>query len=380
MHYEQSYWEFASFFRDIDLLVVGSGIVGLSAALHFKEQAPSARIVVLERGPLPVGASTRNAGFACFGSMTELLDDLDHRPADEVWALVEKRWRGLLRLRKRIGDAELRYQELGGYELFRPEERESYERCADHLADFNRILRSITGRSDTFAPAHDRVAAFGFGGVRYLILNEAEGQLHTGEMMRRLLEQSHRAGITLIGGTEVKRLTSNGAVARIRLHNGWELEAPRVLIATNGFARQLLPGLEVRPARNQVLVTEPVPGLKVAGAFHYDRGYYYFRNIDGRILLGGARHLDAAQEETTQLGGNEKIKKALQRFLHQVVLPDRNATIAHWWSGILGVGPAKTPLVTRIAPNVIAAVRLGGMGVAIGSLLGAEAADGLMDC
>ena len=75
--YELSYWERESFFRDIDVAVIGSGIVGLSAALRARELAPSARIAVLERGALPIGASTRNAGFACFGSVSELLDDMD---------------------------------------------------------------------------------------------------------------------------------------------------------------------------------------------------------------------------------------------------------------------------------------------------------------
>ncbi len=68
--YELSYWEQESFFKGIDVAVIGSGIVGLTAAIHLKTLEPHSRIVVLERGALPTGASTRNAGFACFGSLT----------------------------------------------------------------------------------------------------------------------------------------------------------------------------------------------------------------------------------------------------------------------------------------------------------------------
>ena len=84
LRYELSHWEADSFFSNIDTLIVGAGIVGLSAALHLRAKFPNRRIVVVDRGPLPIGASTRNAGFACFGSMTELLDDLSNQPEDSV--------------------------------------------------------------------------------------------------------------------------------------------------------------------------------------------------------------------------------------------------------------------------------------------------------
>ena len=63
-----SYWEKTSFF-DYDVIVIGSGIVGLNAAIHLKKSSPALKISVLESGFLPTGASTKNAGFACFGSI-----------------------------------------------------------------------------------------------------------------------------------------------------------------------------------------------------------------------------------------------------------------------------------------------------------------------
>ena len=62
-----SFWERESFYNDIDYAIIGSGIVGLSAAIELKEKYPKAKVVVLEKGFLPSGASTKNAGFACFG-------------------------------------------------------------------------------------------------------------------------------------------------------------------------------------------------------------------------------------------------------------------------------------------------------------------------
>jgi glycine/D-amino acid oxidase-like deaminating enzyme len=146
-------------------------------------------------------------------------------------------------------------------------------------------------------------------------------------------------------------------------------------LCSNGFAQQLLPNLEVAPARNQVLVTHPVPNLKVEGCFHYDRGYFYFRNLDGRILLGGGRNLDFEVEKTTEFGTNDRIRTALLDLLHTVICPDQEVEVDIWWTGIMGLGPVKKPIVERVSPHVVAAVRLSGMGVAIGSFVGTEGAD-----
>lgn len=375
MNYELSYWEYDAFFRDIDLLIVGAGIVGINAALRFREKHPAARILILERGPLPIGASTRNAGFACFGSMTELLDDRASLPGDEVWALVRRRYQGLQVLRKRVGDQHLDYQGLGGYELFRAGEEEAYAQCLDHMAYFNRELSRITGEQETFQLRNEKLGEFRFGGVRHLIWNKAEGQIHTGHMMRRLLALAQEAGIHVLGGIPVAQLADRAVVTA----QGWTIAARQIIVATNGFARQLLPQLAVEPARNQVLVTEPVANLPFRGAFHYDRGYVYFRNIGERILLGGARHLAKAEETTADFGMTPTIQQALEHLLHTVILPGRSdVVIASRWSGILGTGATKQPIVHQLNDHTLAAVRLGGMGVAIGSLLGEEAADVLM--
>lgn len=374
MNYELSYWERDSFFSGIDIAVIGAGIVGLSAALHARALAPAARIAVFERGPLPIGASTRNAGFACFGSISELLDDMQGQPEQEVWALVEKRWQGLQRLRARLGNQQLRYEPLGGYELFQAEEQSSFEACASHIEAFNKVLKPMTGLGETYALAPGHLAESGIKGGQ-LICNRAEGQLHTGEMMRGLLELARAEGILLFAGLPVEALQDTGAGLELITGHGWPVKVGRALVATNGFAQQLLPELALRPARNQVLITAPIEGLRLRGCYHYDRGYYYFRNVGYRLLLGGGRQLNPQGEATSEFGTTPLIRKALLDLLQEVILPGQAAAVDCWWSGILGVGPQKVPIVQAVSDRVVAAVRLGGMGVAIGSLVGEEAAD-----
>lgn len=372
--YELSYWERESFFRDLDVAVIGSGIVGLAAAIHLKTLNPKSQVAVLERGPLPIGASTRNAGFACFGSMTELLDDLSHASEADVLAVVEKRWRGLQRLRELVGDENLDFQMLGGYEMFTEEEEKIFEECYERIPDFNQKIGKITGHPEVYKVVDERISTFGFHGVRHLILNQAEGQVHTGKMMSALLKLAIEKGVRIFNGFTIKYFEDSPQGVDIETESGWTIRVPKVLVAVNGFAKRLLPQAEVYPARNQVLITKPVPGLAVEGCFHYDRGYFYFRNIDGRILLGGGRNLDLEKEKTEEFGGNELIRKALVNLLETVICPNQKIEIDSWWTGILGLGPVKKPIIERVSPNVIVAVRLSGMGVAIGTLVGQEGA------
>lgn len=379
MQYDLSYWERESFFKDIDIAVIGSGIVGLAAAIHLKEQRPGLQVAVLERGALPAGASTRNAGFACFGSMTELLDDMTRMPEEEVFAIVEKRWRGLQRLRALVGDTQLDFQTLGGYEMFTEADADIYAQCVNRIPDFNKKIAGITGHLKAYKVTDDALPRFGFQGVRHLIHNRPEGQVHTGKMMAALLQIAEAKGVRIFNGITIHRLEDSSQGVELETGSGWTLRVPRVQVAINGFAKRLFPDAAVIPARNQVLITKPIDGLAVEGCFHYDRGYYYFRNIDGRILLGGGRNLAMEEERTDEFGANELIRNALVELLHTVVCPGKQVEVDRWWTGILGLGPVKKPIIERVSPNVVVSVRLSGMGVAIGTLVGQEGAELVLD-
>ena len=368
-----SYWEKSTFFDSIDVAIIGSGIVGLSAAIYLKENHHFNKVIILERGPLPMGASTRNAGFACFGSSTEILDDLSTNNSDEVWQLIEMRCKGFQNLRKKFGDNNIGFQQLGGYELFRPEEIDTYNECLSAIPEFNKLLKEITGIPNTFMPSSYKIKQFGFKGVSNLIFNQYEGQIHTGLLMKNMLRHAQKLGVEIYNGVKVNSVTTNGQIVEIQTPS-WSIFTQKALIATNGFAKNLVKNLDVQPARNQVLITDPIPNLKIKGTFHYDRGYYYFRNIDNRIMLGGGRNLAVENERTDEFGTTPLIRAALIKILRENVLPDQSVRISNWWSGIMGVGKTKFPIIKEINPNVFAAIRLGGMGVSIGNLIGEKAA------
>lgn len=369
-----SYWERESFWKTPDVIVLGSGIVGLNAAIRLKLSAPALKVNVVERGFLPWGASSRNAGFACFGSISELLDDLTKQSAEEVFSRVAMRWNGLKRLRELLGDDAIGYEPLGGFEVFTTADRETHERCLSSMEELNRRMKEITGSVRTYSTYDQGIESFGFAGIRHLIRNELEGQIDTGAMMKALIGKATQLGIPVFTGVDVAKVDRTEEGVLLHTTNGFILPGSQLLVATNGFAARLFPELEVEPARAQVFITHPIKGLRMKGSFHYDEGYYYFRNVGERILLGGGRNLDFKGETTTDMLLTGQIQQRLESMLKETICPYDKPVIDLRWSGIMGMGRIKTPIVKRIDDRTVCAVRMGGMGVAIGSLVGEQAA------
>ncbi|WP_320816077.1 FAD-dependent oxidoreductase [Flavobacterium sp.] len=365
-----SYWELKNWFTNVDFAIVGSGIVGLHTALALRERFPKAKILILEKGILPQGASTKNAGFACFGSISEIIDDLKTHTEEEVIQLVQKRIQGLKLLRNRLGDEVIDFKPYGGYELFLKSDEVFYDECVQKLPFINDVLRPLF-KTDVFAKEIDR---FNFKDIyENLIFNPFEGQIDTGNMMQALLKEAISKDILILNQQNVISFQDLNDKVEV-VTNETSFVTNKLLFATNGFASQLTKN-QVQPARAQVLITKPIENLDIKGTFHLDKGYYYFRNIGNRILFGGGRNLDFEGETTTNLAQSKIIQDKLEELLKTVILPNHKFEIEHRWSGIMGVGNHKKPILEQLSNNVYCGVRLGGMGVAIGSLIGKELAD-----
>lgn len=362
-----SYWEKRESQRPFDILIIGGGITGYSAAIECKMYRPDIRVGLLEKSNFETTASTKNAGFACFGSVTEMLSDLKRLSEDDFCELVRSRWEGLRLLRQRAGDQYMHFNECGGYEVFR--DTESYEKAAASIPRLNLLLKSIIG-PEIFREVDD-YRTFGFAGVEGMLVNRYEGQLDPSRMMARLRQVARSLDVEYYTA-QAENIEEKAYEVEVDVGDT-VLRANQVIVAVNGLASKFL-DLEVKPARAQVLITEPIEELGWQGTFHYDEGYYYFRNVGERVLLGGGRNLDFKGEETDSQETTDLIQNSLEKLLHEVIVPNREVVISQRWAGTMGVGPVKEPIVKFVSERVISAVRLGGMGVAIGSLVGSRAA------
>jgi len=194
-----SFWERESFTK-YDFIIIGGGIVGCSTAYHLRQNYPHAKIAILERGMFPSGASSKNAGFACFGSLTELADDLPNIGEDDLVKLVKKRWDGLQKLQSILGKENIDFQQNRGFELIRDKELA----VLDQIDYFNNLLKG-TFKSVVFNNEPELVKSFGFDtkSVHTIVSNQFEGQIDTGKMISSWWKLCGELGINIYTGVEV---------------------------------------------------------------------------------------------------------------------------------------------------------------------------------
>lgn len=363
----QSYWEFSSFNqKKADFAIVGAGINGLSTAYFLKKQYPKASVSVYEQGRHPSGASVKNAGFACIGSVGELLADLQIQSPDDVIAKVIARKEGLNLLRETLGDQNIGYEACGGYELF--EELDEQERCVEAIPRLNDYFKqTVVGKQ-----LYKKTA---FNG-KTAILNRQEGSVDSGKMMRQLIMHCVNIGVDIQYNFPVKYENQNWFHATTNS----EIQAEQFIICTNAYTKELFSGQQhaakdlIRPGRGYVLLTKDLEKLAWEGTFHMHQGYVYFRNLGKKLLIGGFRQLDIEGEQTLVEGINPTIKKAILALMNTFLSIPETIEIEREWVGFMGFSTSKKSIRQTIAPNSLLATGMNGMGVALGMKFGKETA------
>jgi glycine/D-amino acid oxidase-like deaminating enzyme len=368
-----SIWEEEIFFAPQDFIIAGAGLVGLWSALEIKNKNPKAKVTIIERGSIPTGASTRNAGFACYGSPSEMLHDAALMGEDKMWKMVEMRYKGISKIRKQFKDKPISYNDCGGYECFR-DDIDDVEEIAASLHWLNKGLKSITGEKNSFTFCNKKLIKYNFSGFDSMIENRHEGGLHSGKLVQTLIKKVQSVGVQILFGIELTGWKDEGNKISIQSIKH-SFVANKLIICTNALSAKLMPEFNLKPARGQVLVTSPIKGLKMKGTFHYDQGFYYFRNLGKRVLIGGARNTAFEQEETTDLVVTDNIQYKLEQFLAEHILKGASYSITHRWSGIMGLTQTKLPVVEQIGKNIIATIACNGMGVALSPVIAEKVAD-----
>ena len=369
-----SVWEKETFYAPQDIIIVGAGLMGLWSALELIQRDPSLHITILERNPTPLGASTRNAGFACFGSPTELLHNAETLGTDAMLSVVEMRYKGIEKIKQHFTNDEIDFDPCGGYECINKGYKH-WDVLDDKIHWLNDSLKGIAGRENIFQQKNEMMATLGLRDFDALIENKTEAALHSGKFVQALTQKVRSAGVTILYGIEVTQWEKAALQINLQTNQQITLITKQVLFSTNAFTNTLIPELAIRPARGQVIVTTPIPGLAMKGTFHYDEGFYYWRNLGNRILIGGARNAAFEEEETTDLSGSENIKKALEAFLQKHLDPSYQYQTELHWSGIMAFTPDKKPFVGQVGDNVFAAIACNGIGVSLTPVIAENVAD-----
>ncbi len=372
-----SIWEKESFYAPQDIIIAGAGLMGLWTALELKKRNEKLRITIVERATTPLGASTRNAGFACFGSPTELLHDADTLGIESMLAIVEMRYKGIEKIKSHFTPEQIGFDACGGYECINTNYKH-WDVLDDKIAWLNTSLKAIAGKENIFHRADQKLTSLGLRGFDSLIENASEAALHSGKFVQSLTQKVQSVCVNILYGIEVTGFEKISSQINLQTNKQINLSAKQVLFSTNAFTNELVPELKITPARGQVIVTSPIPGLAMKGTFHFDEGFYYWRNLGDRILIGGARNSAFEEEETIDLSGSETVKNALETFLKNHVDPSYQYKIDHHWSGIMAFTPDKKPFTGQVADGVFAAIACNGIGVALTPVVAEKVADMLL--
>ncbi|MEL6616168.1 MAG: FAD-dependent oxidoreductase, partial [Bacteroidota bacterium] len=181
------------------------------------------------------------------------------------------------------------------------------------------------------------------------LLVRTGGVLDPARLVRSL---ALRSGATVLERSAVGTLEADGSRVRLTGASG-ALRAERVVLCLGAYLPHLVPGLEafVRPVRAQMLATEPLAPALYVPVYSHD-GYNNLRQRrDGRVLVGGARHL----HEATEVGYDDETTDALQGHLEAylgVHFPGLGTPeVERRWSGTMGFSPDGLPVVGDV-PNV----------------------------
>jgi glycine/D-amino acid oxidase-like deaminating enzyme len=357
--------------EQVDVLVVGGGYTGLSAARTLATGGVT--VAVLEQREIGGGASSVNGGQAGGGlkeGPQELVDKFGRELGLELWqaSLEAVRFMEQLIELERI---ECDYEPRGIVALaYRPAHYERMVRRVDWMArelNYHRRLippeqlRSEIG-SDVF-----------FGGS----LDEGWGGLHPAKYVYGLARAAARAGALLCEQIEVLSIRRQAGQDSFHVTtSGGELKSRQVLIATNGYTGSLAPQLRRRvfPVGSYMVTTEPLsPALQQEispqGRMFYDSKWFlnYFRlTPDGRLAMGGRNNLSP---DLDVVESAHFLQQAILRIFPQL----KGVPLTHTWSGRLGLTFDLLPHLGRIE-GLYYALGYSGHGVSIGTYVGHQAA------
>ncbi|MEM6326072.1 MAG: FAD-binding oxidoreductase [Bacteroidota bacterium] len=323
--------------REVDVAVVGGGVIGCATAFALRQADPTLRLAIVEAGRLADGASGRNAGFVLLGAPGAdpgADDPAERERASRLWAFTSENAQAVRALDGRAFD--LRWT---GSVIAAGDDTEAgtLRRQADAL-----------GGVEWLGPdaLHRRIGGRGFHGGLFV----AEGGvLHPAKLVRHLAALS---GAAVLERSRVLRLGAEAGGVVISGREG-ALRAGRVAVCLNAYLPQLLPELSgwVRPVRAQMLATEAVPPVLDVPVYSHD-GYFYLRqHADGRLLLGGARHLHRETEVGYEDTTTPSLQASLAGYLADHFPALSEARVVRPWSGTMGFSPDGLPVVGD-APGV----------------------------
>lgn len=351
-----SYWQAPIFFQ-FDHVIIGAGLVGCSVAYFLKQHFPQAKVLLIDSSPFPNGASVRNAGILTFGTPSEWEMDLQSMHLNSLLQLIQWRYEGMRLLLDALPPEAYDYKPVSSYDLYQAKvDAESLLEKWNHYLEplfSSKILHLVSAPFPTFP---------------YALTHSREGQLHSGKLLYTFYRYLAMQGCYFLLGTQYIAheclSTESKKILIATTQATYELQSENLFFCTNAYTSLWDKEISLIPGRGQIILLRLRPSLEIEGNYHYDRGFYYFRQLNSYILFGGGRHLFLESEKTLEHETTEQLKLHLIEQA-QCLFPNYSLECVHHWAGIMAFGDSKMPIMEQKQPGVYYLVRMGGMGVSL---------------
>ncbi len=352
-----------------DVVVIGGGYTGLSAALQLAKHG--ARVTLLERESLGWGASSRNGGMVLPGlkhGAGELLKSFGKTRARELYAASVK---SIECVETIIAEEKIEcdYARCGSFDAaFKPAHFEQLKQSQEILArEFDHPTRLV--------PKADLRSELGTDFYHGGLVDERSGGLHPAKYVNGLAAAAVRAGADLHDATPALGIEKNSGGFTVETGRG-QIQARDVFAATNGYTGGLTPTLQRRiiPIGSYIIATEPldselarrlIPNNRMI--FDTKNFLYYFRlSPDNRLVFGGRAAFSPATPDTVR-----ESAEILQRGMIEIFPDLANTPTAYAWGGTLGFAFDIYPHAGQM-DGLYYAMGYAGHGVAMATYLGQQ--------
>jgi len=353
-----------------ELLVIGAGYTGLSAAIAASDAG--AKVVVVDAGVPGEGASTRNGGM--FGAHPRLgLDTLSKKFGAETATAIFYEAQDAFNFTSDLINREkidCQFDQCGRIQLAWTK--------AHFAAQQNQVqqLRSVSNMKLELVEKDQLSKEINspcyFGAIRFPEHASVQPrQLHDG-LLRAALDRS----ITLIQRCPLEQVSKQHSHYVALARNGKQIQADKVVMATNGytqgkfdwFARRVFPLpsylIATEPLSNN-LISSLAPGRRMMVETRARHSYFRISPDGSRIIFGGRASMTPIQP---MLAANR-----LRQSLIQIWPELDRVKLTHCWSGFTGYSFTHMPQVGQ-HQGLHFSMGYSGSGVALAPYLGAKAA------
>ncbi|MBR0750684.1 FAD-binding oxidoreductase [Bradyrhizobium jicamae] len=359
--------------RQADVVIIGAGYTGLSAAYHLAKSGLAP--VVLEANQPGWGASGRNGGVitakfrlsfreidAVHGrAMARRMYEIAHESVDMVEELVSEFDITSARL-TRTGQVKAAHNDT------------TLKAAIDEAAWMSREMRDTEVRILDPHQVRDETGSSIFvGGV----LNPGSGGIHPLNYLRGLAKGVAARGVPIFQESPVVSLRRDGDGVLAETPGG-SVRARQAIIATNSYSDLTSATARVQrtlvPFRSALIATEKLSPNLAGSLMPTGRSYTetkrmmrWFRKVDDRVVFGGRGAFGKQDSESAF----EALRKAMVGIFPELA----DVPLEFKWSGLVAMTLDSVPHVGRLDDRTLYSVGYNGAGVAMSSLMGRYLAD-----